>query len=89
MYEAIEEYYKVNLRIPFPSGLPSINLLEIAKGQDEANSSFMTLLIILFMGFIQSDSKEKFINCILALDEASQSELMTLIQEKSGPSPLE
>ena len=83
MYEAIENYYKTTLRIPFPSGLPSINLIEIAKDTDEENSSLISLLVIFFTGCINSDTKDKFISSVMDLDEASQTDIMTLIQEKS------
>jgi len=46
-------------------GLPSVNLLEISKGQDK--EGLVGVLIIFFIGCINSDIKEKYITFVMDL----------------------
>lgn len=68
---AVERYYKNVLKSSLPVGLPSVNLLEIAKGQDK--DGLIALLTIFFIAAINSDAKENFIGHIMQLEEADQS----------------
>lgn len=62
-------------------GLPSVNLLQISKGEDR--EGLFALLTIFFIACINSGAKEHYIHFIMSLSEGEQMELMNLIQEKS------
>lgn len=55
IYAAIDNYYKKVLGKTFPIGLPSVNLLEIAKGEDK--DGLVALLTIFFIASINSETK--------------------------------
>ena len=79
VYEQAVAYLKETLRMPPPSTLSTMNMVEMAKG--EAEEGLESLLHLVFIACIESNLKGEAVGSIMQLPGEAQAALMSIVQE--------